>query len=190
MKNNKNYRNTKHIDGIVKSEDIIGVPEQTVSLAPKSKIETKKITKISPTKKKKTGFLVGVINELKEVEWPTFKYVVGWSATIILFTALIGSVLGFTDYYFESGVKFVDCTSPNGSKNQSIQDCAKDLTSNLTFQKYFNRDPAKVIAPAVKPVDDKAITPTITQPTITSDPNTVVTPEINKVNNTDTPSTK
>jgi hypothetical protein len=87
--------------------------------------------------------------------------------------------MGFTDYYFESGIKFVDCTSPNGSKNQSVQDCVKDLTTNLTFQKYFNRsavnapsttaDPAQNDAAAQNP-NITSTTP-IAQPTITADPN-------------------
>jgi preprotein translocase SecE subunit len=191
---NKNSKTTKTVDGIVKSEDIMAAEPKEIETQKKTTSEVKKTEKIKPVKQKnmkKTGFIGGVINELKLVEWPSFKYVAGWSTTIILFTALIGSVLGFTDYYFESGVKFVDCTSPNGSKNQSLQDCAKDLTSDLTFQKYFNRDASKTAAPVnTTSTPAESANPELTQPTITSDPKTVITPETNKVNTTDTTTKK
>ena len=187
MKNNKNSKTTKTVDGIVKSEDIMATESKTTEVEKKTasvtKSENKTTEKIKPVKQKKmkkTGFLGGVANELKLVEWPSFKYVVGWSSTIILFTALIGSVLGFTDYYFESGVKFVDCTSPNGSKNQSVQDCVKDLTSDLTFQKYFNRSSTPVVTPSPTNTSEN---PEVIQPTITTDPNAVISPEVNTVSN-------
>ncbi len=174
MKNNKNPKN---LDGIVKSEDITA-KDQTSTNA-----DTKKTAKVSSTKlvkSKKTNFLGQVFAELRKVEWPSFKYVVGWSATIILFTAVIGSVIGFTDYYFESGVKFVDCTSPNGSKNQGVQECVKDLTTSLTFQKYFNRDLVNSAPATANPAQEdanSAISPTLTQPTITSDPAALTAPQ-------------
>jgi len=170
MKNNKHSKTQKNIDGIVKSEEIIGSKEETqAKVETISKVETsaEKVASKTTTKVKKTkksGFLGKTWAELRLVEWPTAKYVAGWSLTIVLFTGLIGSVMGFTDYYFESGIQFIDCTSPNGSKNKSTQDCLKDLTTSLTFQKYFSREAATTAQ------NQATNTTPITQPTITAEP--------------------
>lgn len=178
--NNKQSKTQKNIDGIVKSEEIIGTKEDSQAIVETvAKVETKseKVTPKTTTKVKKTkksGFLGKTLAELRLVEWPTAKYVAGWSLTIVLFTGLIGSVMGFTDYYFESGIQFIDCTSPNGSKNKSTQDCLKDLTTSLTFQKYFSREAATTVqnqaANTTSADTNAAITTPVTQPTITAEP--------------------
>ena len=202
MKNNKHSKTQKNIDGIVKSEEIIGskevsqVSQETVMTPAKieavsEKIPTKSVVKVKKTRKQ--SFLGKTIAELRLVEWPTAKYVAGWSLTIVLFTGLIGTVMGFTDYYFESGIQFIDCTSPNGSKNKSTQDCLKDLTTSLTFQKYFSREAATIPAnQAVTPTGtdaNTAVTPTVTQPTITSDSPTSSTP-VTEIPKTSVPATE
>jgi preprotein translocase subunit SecE len=190
MKNNKQSKTQKNIDGIVKSDEIIGAKEDS-RVAPETtaqnlEVTTEKTTPKITTKQKKakkSGFLGKTWNELSLVEWPTAKYVAGWSLTIILFTGLIGSVMGFTDYYFESGIQFIDCTSPNGSRNKSTQDCLKDLTTNITFQKYFNRE-ASTVAPTTNTESTSdTVNPVMTEPTITADP-AVSTPT------TETPTTE
>jgi preprotein translocase SecE subunit len=89
--------------------------------------------KIKEEPKKKISFLKSVWIELKKSEWPTAGYVFKWGITVILFTLIFASFLGIFDNIFNSGIKFIQCTSPQGSSD-SVQKCTPDLIKNLTFQ--------------------------------------------------------
>jgi len=80
---------------------------------------------------KKRGFLASTIDELKLTRWPSFGYVLRWSLVIILFTGLFAVVIGFFDNVFTSGIKFVDCSSPQG-RNRPLAECRDDFLKNLT----------------------------------------------------------
>jgi preprotein translocase SecE subunit len=82
-------------------------------------------------KERKPGFLKTTLEELKLVQWPTWKYVYKWSSIILLFTFVMSISLGLFDRIFTDGVKFVDCTSPAGQK-RNVGDCGKDFWTNLT----------------------------------------------------------
>ena len=90
-------------------------------------------SKIKEEPEKKIGFLKSVWIELKKAEWPTAKYVFRWGVTVIVFTIVFASFLGLFDNIFNSGIKFVQCTSPQGF-NDSPSECASELVENLTFQ--------------------------------------------------------
>jgi preprotein translocase SecE subunit len=82
---------------------------------------------------KKPGFLRSTIIELKKVTWPTIQYVLRWSLIIIAFTAFFSIILGFVDLVFESGIKYVDCTSPTG-RNQPLSNCNSEFLQDVTLQ--------------------------------------------------------
>ncbi len=82
---------------------------------------------------KKPGFLESTIIELKKVTWPTIEYVIRWSLIIIAFTAFFSIILGFVDLVFESGIKYVDCTSASG-RNQPIATCNNEFLADITLQ--------------------------------------------------------
>jgi preprotein translocase SecE subunit len=82
---------------------------------------------------KKPGFLRSTIIELKKVTWPTIEYVIRWSLIIIAFTAFFSIILGFVDMIFESSVKYVDCTSPQG-RNQPVSTCNNEFLADITLQ--------------------------------------------------------
>jgi preprotein translocase SecE subunit len=87
----------------------------------------------------KTGFIGSTIDELKKVTWPTFRYVLNWSAVIICFTALFAVSLGLFDHIFTGGVKFVDCTS-TGFKNEQtdkqkkVGECTQQFGNYVVFK--------------------------------------------------------
>ncbi len=91
---------------------------------------------------KKRGFLLSTIDELRKVEWPTFKYTANWSAVIIVFTFIFSLSIGFIDNIFQSGIKYVSCTADNQVTEKSSEDksvkfgeCNTDLVKNLSFRK-------------------------------------------------------
>ncbi len=79
---------------------------------------------------KKRNFFSSAMFELKQVEWPTFKHVLYWSFMVVCFTAIFSSILGVTDHTFESGRKFVDCTSSKG-KGRDLPTCSTELLKNI-----------------------------------------------------------
>ena len=88
---------------------------------------------------KKRGFIATTIDELKKFEWPTFSYVLNWTLVIILFTAVFSVSLGVVDNVFNSGFKFVDCTSiitqsEDVDTSNVLGDCSKDFLSNITYR--------------------------------------------------------
>jgi len=91
------------------------------------KVETSLENKIKPKKK---GFIGTTIDELKKSEWPSFNYVLRWSAVIVLFTAVFSVILGGFDSSFNNGVKFIDCTSPKG-RNQDVRGCGTEFLEQL-----------------------------------------------------------
>lgn len=89
---------------------------------------------------KKSGPIKKTIQELKLVSWPSFKYVLFWSTTIIVFTLTFGAFLGFTDHYLASGMRFVGCTADLDQSSESFNGCLQRLTTDLTFRDFLNRD--------------------------------------------------
>ncbi len=84
-------------------------------------------------KKKAASFLRTTIEELKKVEWPTFNYTMKNTVIIIIFTLVFSSALGLFEHGMTSSVKFVACTTPEGS-NQPIGDCLNEFRDQLLFQ--------------------------------------------------------
>lgn len=82
---------------------------------------------------KKRSFLVTTIDELRQVQWPSVGYVLRWSLTIVIFTAVFALTLGFFDNGFEAGIKFADCTSPQG-RAQEIRFCGEEALKIITLQ--------------------------------------------------------
>ncbi len=87
--------------------------------------------------KKKPGFIVGFITstweELRKSQWPSFGYVIRWGLIIIVFTTIFSISLGFFDNIFNSGIGFVDCTSPK-SRNRDIKECTNELLEKLSYR--------------------------------------------------------
>lgn len=80
---------------------------------------------------KKPTFLSTTIDELKLVEWPSLKYISRWASVIILFTIVLSLFMGAIDHIFTTGIKFVDCTSPQ-SGNRTLVECSGELLTNIT----------------------------------------------------------
>ena len=118
-----------------------------------SLVETKivnPITDIKPTNQnklptetnqkpeKKSNFLFHFIKttivELKKVEWPALNYVISWSIVVILFASFFAIGLGFFDRIFNTGLRYVTCTSSQG-ENQEIQECNKEAIETITFKR-------------------------------------------------------
>lgn len=78
-------------------------------------------------------FIATTIEELRKSYWPSFGYVVRWSVIIVIFTGIFSVSLGFFDNVFNSGVRFIDCTSAK-SRNQNLQDCSRELAQKLTYR--------------------------------------------------------
>jgi len=88
-----------------------------------------------PKKAKKIGFLASVIDELKKVEWPNLSYITKWSVIIVIFTAVFAVSLSGVDHVYESGVKFVNCTSSQG-ENKFFDG---NSVSGTCFQEFAQR---------------------------------------------------
>jgi preprotein translocase SecE subunit len=102
--------------------------EEKLANAQKSKGET--------AKKKGnflTNFIATTFEELKKSQWPSFSYVARWGSVIIIFTAIFSLVLGFFDNTFNSGIRFVDCTSTK-SRNQSLNSCTTEFLQKVTYR--------------------------------------------------------
>jgi preprotein translocase SecE subunit len=84
-------------------------------------------------KEKKPSFLATTWEEVKKVNWPTLQYTLGWSVTIILFTAIMSISLGFFDHVFTGSIKFVNCTSPQ-NEAKSIGECSQNFLKYITLQ--------------------------------------------------------
>jgi preprotein translocase SecE subunit len=82
------------------------------------------------TNTKKVSFLSSVFTELSKVKWPNFRYVLTWSALVIVFTACFSLILGASDHIFESGVNFVSCSSPKG-KNRDLSTCSQEFAKKI-----------------------------------------------------------
>jgi len=89
----------------------------------------------SPKKsaEKQPGFIKSIFAELAKVEWPSAGYVINWSIVIVIFTVFFSLSLGFIDNIYESGIKFVACTSPEG-RNLLYED---DALSSTCFSEFF-----------------------------------------------------
>lgn|GEM_PF-1880052 len=83
---------------------------------------------------KKKSFISTTADELKLVQWPSIGYVLRWSLTIVIFTALFSIVVGFFDHTFSTGVKFADCTSPKG-RAQTVETCGSEAWEIITFRR-------------------------------------------------------
>lgn len=95
----------------------------------------KKNSPKNPKKAKKRGFLATTWDELMKVEWPTLGYTFRWSVVILLFTGIMAVSLGFFDNVFTSGIRFVDCTSPQSQGNsRTVQECGDELLRNITLR--------------------------------------------------------
>ncbi|NJL96923.1 preprotein translocase subunit SecE [Candidatus Gracilibacteria bacterium] len=117
-------------DSLVEAKDL---KNDNLNLAKEPKVE------VDESKEKKKSFLATTIEELKKAEWPGIKYVLNWSLVIVLFTAIFAVSLGLIDNVFNSGLKFIDCTSVISDSNdanssQVISDCSKDFIQDATYQ--------------------------------------------------------
>ncbi|MBC7472481.1 MAG: preprotein translocase subunit SecE [candidate division SR1 bacterium] len=91
---------------------------------------------------KKPGFLASTIEEMKKVEWPSFKYTVNWSVIIIIFTTFFALSIGLIDHVFDSSLKYVQCTAnittaasnDKDENNNRFKDCNTDLVKNISFR--------------------------------------------------------
>jgi preprotein translocase SecE subunit len=83
-----------------------------------------------PDQSKKRSFLASVIDELKKVEWPGFRYVINWSLLVICFTAVFSLILGGADHVFETGINFVSCSSSKG-KARDLGTCSTEAAKKL-----------------------------------------------------------
>jgi preprotein translocase SecE subunit len=121
----------------------MAITKQSQSLAD-AEIEAAVVTKKKPEisddektnlskKARKKGFIRSAIAELRLVEWPTFGYVINWSIVVIIFTLTLAVAVGGLDHVFDSGVKFLTCTSPQSGK-QSVGECGTNLLENLTLR--------------------------------------------------------
>jgi preprotein translocase SecE subunit len=81
--------------------------------------------------KKPTNFLSSVFSELKQVEWPGFKYVINWCILIIIFTSSFALIMGTLDHYFKAATKYASCVGE--SKNT----CSSDLVDDALFRTGF-----------------------------------------------------
>lgn len=85
---------------------------------------------IIPNQAKKRSFLGSVIDELKKVQWPGFRYVINWSVLVICFTAVFSLILGASDHVFETGINFVSCSSAKG-KARDLGTCSTEFAKKL-----------------------------------------------------------
>jgi preprotein translocase SecE subunit len=83
------------------------------------------------TNKKPANFLTSLFNELKQVEWPSPKYVVNWCVLIIIFTSSFALIMGTLDHYFKASIKYASCVGE--SKNS----CVSDLIDDALFRNGF-----------------------------------------------------
>jgi preprotein translocase SecE subunit len=99
-------------------------------------IDKKIQTTETPTTKvintNKESFFKSVITEMNKVKWPKWKYVLTWSAMVIVFTGTFSLILGGVDHVFEGGINFVSCSSPKG-KNRDIKTCGTELAQKIFF---------------------------------------------------------
>jgi preprotein translocase SecE subunit len=145
-------------------EDEVKTPQQE-NKTTKPKIEKTDISKDSKSKvlsnkSSAKGKVSKIVYELKQVNWPSFRYVARWSGIIIIFTLVLGSALGFVDYYSASAIKLIDCTSPVGGKSRPINECLQQLSTDLTFRDFANQ----VTAPQLQVPRDTANDPNVTLP--------------------------
>ena len=84
-----------------------------------------------PPKTKKPTFISTTIDELKLVEWPNLKYITRWAGVIILFTIVLSLFMGGIDHIFTTGIKFVDCSSPQSGK-RNLAECSTELIKNIS----------------------------------------------------------
>ena len=120
----------------VKTDSLVAVDLASTSKdVEKTSTEPKKKDSGKPLEKeKKPGFIATTIEELKLVQWPTWRYVYRWSAVILLFTLVVAILLGSFDGLVTNGIRFVDCTSSVGKK-QDLPECGKEFWQNLTGTK-------------------------------------------------------
>jgi hypothetical protein len=52
---------------------------------------------------------------------------------VILFTAVISVTIGFVDNTYNAGIKFVNCTSPQGEK-ADVKECGNKLLKSIALQ--------------------------------------------------------
>jgi preprotein translocase SecE subunit len=91
---------------------------------------------------KKRGFIASTIDEMKKVEWPSFKYTSNWAVIIVIFTTFFSLTIGLIDHVFDSGLKYVQCTanittnasSDKDENNNRFKDCGTDLVKNISFR--------------------------------------------------------
>lgn len=91
---------------------------------------------------KKQGFFASTIEEMKKVEWPSFRYTLNWSVIIIIFTTFFALSIGFIDHVFDSSLKYVQCTAnittaasnDKDENNNRFRDCNTDLVKNISFR--------------------------------------------------------
>jgi preprotein translocase SecE subunit len=112
----------------IAKKDSLGKVEKKDSDKPKETKSTKKKVERKP------GFITSTISELRKVEWPGFRYVVNWSLTIIVFTTVFSLVIGFADHIFSAGIGFANCSSPANEDSRTVQECADEFVTNITFR--------------------------------------------------------
>lgn len=105
----------------------------------KNKVEESSAKTQEESKKThKKGFLKTTIQELKKVDWPSFKYTVTWGGVVIIFTIIMSLALGTFDHVFKSGMNYVDCTAnyktEKDAADKDYKECAQDTIDSLVFK--------------------------------------------------------
>lgn len=116
-------------------------PASQIKKNNESKETDKSQSKISSSDKK-SGFVASTFKELSKVEWPSWKYVLTWSAVIILFTGIFSIILGFADHTFSSSLLYSDCVgkSVKQESNDSIGNCTERYFQTLTYQRALTTE--------------------------------------------------
>jgi preprotein translocase SecE subunit len=108
------------------------VDKDTSSLDPNSQ-EPQQSNSGNSEQPKKAGFFKTTWWELKKVNWPNFSYVVKWSITVIIFAAVFSLFLSFFDHIFNTGLEYLNCTSPEGG-SQDVSTCNQEFFDNLLLR--------------------------------------------------------
>ena len=96
-----------------------------------------KIVSSKPIKKR--GFLATTIDELRKVNWPTFRYTITWSVIVLIFTVFMSIFMGYFDHLFKNSITYVQCTATyniEGDKaEKDLHSCNNEYVDTLTFKK-------------------------------------------------------
>jgi preprotein translocase SecE subunit len=83
------------------------------------------------------NFFVSTYQELRKVIWPSFGHVIRWSVITLIFCAIIGLLLGYTDRFFSSSIIYTDCVVKvqKGQTSDKVSDCTNNYLQTLVLRK-------------------------------------------------------